>query len=188
MKLTNTYLLISMFAFNFAVAGQSDVAPIDPYVPRGFSVSDQYNADINQDGFNDKILVLTDMREVSPAQTEEGPRRLLVILLGTKEGFTVAVETDRVVYCKTCGGMMGDPYVRIAIKPPFFTVEHYGGSAWRWKRYTTFKYAKEQKSFLLHKDGHEFFNASAPNKVQKIIQTSKNFGNVKIQDFDIYKE
>ena len=188
MKLIITSLLISISVFNFAIAGQAVVTTINAYVPKDFSVADQYDADINQDGFNDKILVLTDKREGLPAQTEEGHRRLLVILLGTNEGFTKVFEADRVVYCKTCGGMMGDPYVRIAIKPPFFTVEHYGGSAWRWKRYTTFKYSKEQKIFFLHKDGHEFFHASLPNKIQKIIQTSKNFGRVEIQDFDIYKE
>lgn len=188
-KLSLTFFLLAQFVIELAIAGSQKIDELLTFVPANFKIFDQYDADLNQDGFNDKILVLiNNSEEITPAG-EDTPRRSLVILLGKKNGFTKVVDTDKVVYCKTCGGMMGDPYVRIAVKPPYFTVEHYGGSAWRWKEYLTFKYSKKYSTFILHKKSHQFFHvAESPNKAQTKIQTQKNFGPVKIQDFDLYKE
>jgi len=69
---------------------------------------------------------------------------------------------------------MRDPFLGLTFNSPYFTVEHYGGSTWRWERYTTFKYVKARQTFILHKDGHKFFQASSPNKVQTNIHTSKD--------------
>lgn len=187
-KLSIAFFLLVQFAIGLASAGQQNIEELLPFVPVNFKIFDQCDADLNQDGIKDKIIVLINDREETTPAGQDAPRRSLIILFGKKVGFTKVVDTDKVVYCKTCGGMMGDPYVRIAVKPPFFTVEHYGGSAWRWKEYITFKYSKKYSTFLLHKKSHEFFHAASPNKVQTKIQTQKNFGVVKIQDFDIYKE
>lgn len=186
-KVSLSFFLLVQLVNGLALAGQQNVDELLTFVPANFKILDQYDADLNQDGFKDKILVLTNNSEETTPTGEDAPRRSLVILFGNKKGFTKVVDTDKVVYCKTCGGMMGDPYVRIAVKSPFFTVEHYGGSAWRWKEYLTFKYSKKFSTFLLHKKSHQFFHAASPNKVQTKIQTQKNFGVVKIQDFDIYK-
>lgn len=186
-KVSIFFFLLVQVVIGLASAGQQHDELLT-FVPANFKILDQYDTDLNQDGFKDKILVLINNSEETTPAGEDSPRRSLVILFGKKKGFTKVVDTDKVVYCKTCGGMMGDPYVRIAVKPPFFTVEHYGGSAWRWKEYLTFKYTKKSSTFLLHKKGHQFFHAASPNKVQTKIQTQKNFGVVKIRDFDIYEE
>lgn len=187
-NLSLCFFLVAQCAIGLASAEQKNTAQFLTFVPEGFKIFDQYDADLNQDGFNDKILVLANQSEDTINVGEDAPHRSLVILFGNESGFTKIVDTDKVVYCKTCGGMMGDPYVRIAVKPPFFTVEHYGGSAWRWKEYLTFKFSKKSSTFLLHKKGHQFFHATLPDKIQTKIQTVKDFGIVKIQDFDIYKE
>lgn len=188
-KISIAFFPLVQFAIGLASAGQQKIEELLPFVPTNFKIFDQCDADLNQDGFKDKILVLINNSEETTPTGEDAPRRSLVILFGKKGGFTKIVDTDKVVYCQTCGGMMGDPYVRIAVKPPFFTVEHYGGSAWRWKEYLTFKYSKKFSTFILHKKSHQFFHAAeSPNKIQTKIQTQKNFGVVKIQDFDIYKE
>ena len=187
-KLSLSFFLSVQFFIGLASAGQQNIDDLLTFLPTNFKVFDQYDADLNQDGFKDKILVLINNSEETTPAGEDAPHRSLVILFGKKNGFTKVVDTDKVVYCKTCGGMMGDPFVRIAVKPPFFTVEHYGGSAWRWKEYLTFKYSKKSSTFIFHKKSHQFFHAASPNKVQTKIQTQKNFGAVKIQDFDIYKE
>lgn len=187
-KLSLSFFLSVQFAIGLALAGPQKIDELLTFVPANFKIFDQYDTDLNQDGFKDKILVLINKSEEATSAGEEAPHRSLAILLGGKNGFTKIADTDKVVYCKTCGGMMGDPYIRIAVKPPFFTVEHYGGSAWRWKEYLTFKYSKKFSTFILHKKSHQFFHAASPNKVQTKIQTQKNFGVVKIQDFDIYKE
>lgn len=187
-KLSLSFFLSVQFAIGLAWARPQNIDELLTVVPANLKIFDQYDADLNQDSFKDIILVLINNSEETTPAGEDAPRRSLVILFGKKDGFTKVVDTDKVVYCKTYGGMMGDPYVRIAVKPPFFTVEHYGGSAWRWKEYLTFKYSKKFSTFILHKKSHQFFHAVSPNNVQTKIQTQKNFGVLKIQDFDIYKE
>jgi hypothetical protein len=76
----------------------------------------------------------------------------------------------------------------IVIKNGYFSVEHYGGSAWRWTRIITYKYSKEENNWFLYKDGGESFNAGDPEKVEKTVRTTKDFGKVLFKDFDIYKE
>ena len=83
---------------------------------------------------------------------------------------------------------MGDPYVGITIKNSYFTFEHYGGSAWRWSKYITYKYDNSKNEWFLHKVGSESFHASEPDKVTTKTLTTKEFGTVKFEDYDIYAE
>ena len=39
-----------------------------------------------------------------------------------------------------CGGIFGDPYVGISFKENVITINHYGGSAWRWTSNFTFRF------------------------------------------------
>lgn len=171
-----------------AFANPKDKDAISRHVPKDTNIIDQYDSDLNQDGLNDKILVLADKKEDAITSSSNSPHRTLLILFGAGNGFVKTAETDKVFYCKTCGGAIGDPYVGIVVKPPYFTIEHYGGSTWRWQQYITFKYSAKDRTFLLHKNGHTTFNALSPDQVETKIQTKKDFGIVKIHDFDIYKE
>jgi len=84
---------------------------------------------------------------------------------------------------------MGDPYVSIVIKKGYFSIEHYGGSSWRWQRIITYKYSPVDKEWYLHRDGTVSFNAGDPDKTTEITgRTAKDFGKVRFGDFDIYKE
>ena len=83
---------------------------------------------------------------------------------------------------------MGDPFMGIKIKNGYFSVEHYGGSSWRWTRIITYKYSKQDKEWFLHKDGSESFHASEPQKVETKIKTTKDFGQIKFEEFDIYDD
>jgi hypothetical protein len=69
-----------------------------------------------------------------------------------------------------------------------FTVEHYGGSGWRWTRYITFKYSPKDKTWCLHKDGGYSFHAGEPEKVTTNIMTVSDFGVVPFEEYNIYKE
>lgn len=82
---------------------------------------------------------------------------------------------------------MGDPFTGVTIKNGYFSVEHYGGSGWRWTRIVTFKYAPAEKNWFLFKDGGDSFHALDPEKVKTKISTVKNFGKVPFERFDIYK-
>ena len=83
---------------------------------------------------------------------------------------------------------MGDPFVGITIKDGYFSVEHVGGSAWRWARIVTYKYSKDDKNWYLHKDRQESFHALDPKEVEARVLSTKDFGTKLFENFDIYKE
>lgn len=163
---------------------------LSEFVPTNYSVLDTVSGDLNLDEIKDYIIVLKKNGEDTLSDVVDNPERrpLLILLRDQNNKLQLKRRNDNTVYCIDCGGMMGDPYNGITIKNGYFSVEHYGGSAWRWTRIITYKYSKLDEEWFLHKDGSETFHASEPEKIESKIQTTKDFGKVKFQDFDIYKE
>ena len=170
-----------------------------PFILTGYSVLDMESGDINKDGIDDIILILKKNDEDSTSDVNEHPEaRPLLLLLRSRDGkLTLAARNDSTVYCVNCGGMLGDPYTGITIMNGYFSIEHYGGSSWRWTRIITYKYSTKDKWWYLHRDGSEYtkMNPSTdPNAEAMInagpdkIRTEKNFGKVRFEDFSIYKE
>jgi hypothetical protein len=179
-----------LLIFLFFLVGTSKATEIEylKYIPKDSYIFQEYTSDLNQDGVLDKILIVASKDEDGAKEGSDAYYRKLLILLGGKDGFKKVVETSKLIYCKTCGGMMGDPFTDITIKPPYFTIEHYGGSAWRWQSYITFKYSIADKKFYLYKTGDVSFHAPDAEKTKVKIKTVKNFGKVEIHKFDIYKK
>lgn len=165
-------------------------AKILKFVPANYTTLDTVTGDLNLDGIQDLILVLKKNGEdtLSNMVDHIEKRPLLLLLRNAKNELELARKNDNTIYCIDCGGMMGDPYVGVTIKDGSFSVEHYGGSAWRWGRATTYKYDKEASEWFLDKDESESFHTSEPEKVKHKIKTAKDFGQVKFEEFDIYKE
>jgi hypothetical protein len=112
-----------------------------------------------------------------------------LILLGQADKtYKLAARNDNTVYCVDCGGAFGDPFDGISIANGNFSINHYGGSSWRWTRFITYKYSPADKNWYLFRDGGDSFHASEPEKVKTTIKTVKNFGKVAFEKFDIYKE
>ena len=160
------------------------------FIPENYTILDTISGNLNLDNYNDMVLVLKKNNEEKTSDVIDNPeKRPLLILIGEPNNKYKLVErNDNSVYCVDCGGMMGDPYIQIVIKQGYFSVEHYGGSAWRWNRIITYKYSKEDDNWFLYKDGGESFNTSEPEKVEKTIKTTKDFGKVPFKDFNIYSE
>lgn len=160
------------------------------FIPEGYSILDTAMGDLNFDELTDCILVLRRDGEDTLSDVIEHPekRPLLILLRNDRLELELTRRNDNTVYCVDCGGMMGDPYMGITIKDGYFSVEHYGGSAWRWTRIITYRYSKEEKDWFLHKDGSESFHAAEPDDVESDIKTVKDFGRVKFTDFDLYAE
>ncbi len=160
------------------------------FVPKDYSILDTATGNLNLDEYPDMILVLKKNGEERTSNVVDHPeKRPLIILVGQPDGtFKLVARNDNTVYCIDCGGMMGDPYQGITIKNGYFSIEHYGGSAWRWTRIITYKYSKAKNYWFLHKDGSDSFHASEPEKVESEILTTRNFGKVPFDKFDIYKE
>jgi hypothetical protein len=159
------------------------------FIPDNYSVLDTASGDLNLDAFPDMILILHKNGEDSTSNVIDHPeKRPLLILLGQPEqSYKLAARSDNAVYCIDCGGVMGDPYQNIVIKNGYFSIEHYGGSNWRWTRTITFKYSNADNYWFLHKDGGESFQATNPDKMTEKVRTTRDFGKVPFDKFDIYK-
>ena len=160
------------------------------FIPEGYSLLDTATGDLNLDSYPDMLLALKkDGEEQTSDVTEHPEKRPLMILLGQPEGtFRLAAKNDNSIYCVDCGGVMGDPYQSMVIKKGFFSIEHYGGSAWRWTRIVTFKYNVAERKWFLFKDGGDSFHTADPGKVRRTVKTVKDFGKVPFEKFDIYKD
>ena len=161
------------------------------FIPANYKILDATKGDLNLDKYPDYILVLGKNNEETTSNfaKDKPEKRPLIILLGSENNiYTFAGRNNNSVLCYDCGGMWGDPYEGVTIKDGYFSVEHYGGSAWRWTQTITYKYSKEDKNWYLHRDGGQSFHVNDPNKREFYGKTKKDFGVIKFKDFDIYKE
>ena len=167
------YLKIIMLlaVISFKTYSQST---IQSFIPAGYSILDSASGDMNNDKIKDLILILKNNNESIENNYDELIRPLL-ILHGTKNNkYTLFAKNDSVVLCSRCGGAFGDPYEGMTIKNNYFSIEHYGGSNWRWTKIITFKYNEKLKKYILYKDAGASFHTSAPD-VQKETKTKESY-------------
>lgn len=154
---------------------------ITSFIPSGYSVLDSRTGDLNKDNYPDAILIL----KANEEETNEDLARPLMLLTGTASGnYKLIARNDSIVLCKGCGGIFGDPYDGITIKNGYFSVEHYGGSSWRWTRIITFKYDLRSRSFKLHRDAGTSYHTSDPNKYEDHINNKEDYGKVTFTEFN----
>jgi hypothetical protein len=165
-------------------------AAINSFIPEGYSMLNCTAGDLNLDSLEDRVLVLKKNGEDSTSDVVDHPEKRPLLLLIGQPGNTykLAAKNDNVALCVDCGGMMGDPFQGITVHKGYFSVEHYGGTGWRWTRIVTFKYTSADKNWYLHKDGHSYFHATDPEKAEDKIYTVKQFGKVPFATFDVYKD
>lgn len=180
--MTNKHISLTILFICIYVLSFSQSNNLKYFIPNGFTLLDSASGDLNLDGFNDLIVVLkNDLEETVPDTT-----RPLLILHGAKnKTYTLITKNDHVVLCNDCGGMFGNPYEGIAVKNNYFSVEHYGGSNWRWTRIITFKYDLKNKQYVLHKDAGVSYHTSDPDKITKNIHSKKSFGKLLFSDIII---
>lgn len=141
---------------------------------------DSFSGDLTKDAYKDLVLIL---QHKNDSDTTIMNRPLLLLKGDGKGLYTLIAKNDSLVLCRICGGMMGDPYQAIAIKNGYFTIEHYGGSSWRWTRYFTFKFNVTDQHFYLHRDAGESFHASFPEKVEQHVYNKEMYGKVKFENY-----
>jgi hypothetical protein len=140
-------------------------------------------ADLNGDGLADYILVLE--RSGEQHMDKPGQRPLLILLRNPVGGLWQAKRNEKIIFCSTCGGVMGDPFQGVTAKTKQFVVSHYGGSAWRWGITYQFNYSNRDKSWQLVKVEHESFHTGEPDKMERKVETPpKDYGLIDIADFD----
>ncbi len=161
------------------------VARIQSQLPSGYTVLAIGEGDLNRDPYPDILVVLKHRSEDKGA--EEAPRPVLVFINQRNRGYRLAARGDSAVMCKGCGGAMGDPFTGIAIKRGYFTLEHYGGSSWRWTHFITFKYNRARKNWFLHKEGGDSFHIGNPKKVTTSFTKIDRSRPISLQKFDYNK-
>jgi hypothetical protein len=141
---------------------------------------------LNGDSREDFILVL---EKGNPVKDENGfpinQRPFLILLRGADGKLTLAKRNERIIMCSECGGIFGDPFEGVGAGRNTFIVEHYGGSAWRWKYSYKFNYSRIDKTWQLVRVEELTYHTSDPNKVKaKLYRPQKDFGKIDIADFD----
>lgn len=163
---------------------------IQAFIPKQYSLLDSASGDLNLDAYPDLVLILKkDGEDTSSDVIDHPEKRPLLFLTGKADGsWQLAARNDNSVCCVDCGGVYGDPYNKIVIKNGYCSIEHYGGSNWRWTRIITYKYDKASGKWFLHKDGGESYHVTDPEKTEEHVRSKKDFGIVPFEKFDIYKD
>ena len=191
MKAKISLLLILCFSVVSADAQTEEVkipVEVKPFVEDGTKPIALESADLNGDRLKDYILVLE--RENPTVKDEydfpKNQRPLLILVRGTGNKLTEEKRNEVIVMCSECGGMMGDPFAGITVGRNTFTVNHYGGSAWRWTADYKFNYSRIDKTWQLVLIEKTSFHATDYKKTLKreIMRSGKHFGKVDIADFD----
>jgi len=123
MKLLSVLLGLAVVALPTVLYGQDERPPLNPalipaagatietFVPAGWKVEEQISGDLNGDRQGDVAL---DLIEDIPAENAEGVpntrmRALVVLLRGSDGSLRRAAVATTLLWCTTCGGMLGDP-------------------------------------------------------------------------------
>jgi hypothetical protein len=174
--------LFGLFCFITYVTGQSQ--DLASFIPADYSILDSASGDINKDGKKDLIVILKNNLEEINGETT---RPLLILVSNEKGSYNLSGRNDSVVLCKACGGVFGDPYAGMTVKNNFFSIEHYGGSNWRWTRIITFRYDPKSKQVLLHRDAGDSFHTSDPDKTTTSIYNKEDFGKLSFAGYSCHK-
>jgi hypothetical protein len=136
-----------------AFAADDDPPPeIARFVPGGFQALDFAVADLDADGREDAVLILRRTNEDDP-KNGEARRPLLILIRQADKRLVQAKRTEQLVYCRACGGMLGDPYQGLAAARGRFTVDFAGGTASsHWAVAYTFAYDAAVKDWLLEQE------------------------------------
>ncbi len=162
---------------------------VQPHIPSNHKILYLVEGDLNRDNDLDILLALMHEKEADASNTGKNIDRPLLLLVNTGNGrYRLAARNNKAIYCYSCGGVYGDPFLRMVVKNGYFTIEHYGGSAWRWTHLITFKYNTKKRNWFLHRVGGESYHTSNPDKRTKNMKTVKDFGIVPFNQYDIYKK
>ena len=130
------------------------------FIPDSLIVIDTATSDFNNDGLRDVAVVL----EYNAGLGEYGgTSRQLFILQKTKTGYFVSAKCNAAILCQGCGGIFGDPYAGITFKKNVLTINHYGGSSWRWSSNFTFRFQNKQWEMIGITSDSYWINAGCDN-------------------------
>lgn len=171
------------------------------YIPKGYSIINMSSGDANLDKIKDIIIILKNNLKERKADFRDDlvvDRPFLLFLGNSDDTFTLEIKNDKVVYCRVCAGEHGDPFTGTAIEKGTILIKHnYSHSSLHiWKKETLFKYDLLRSNWFLFQDRHVTYkvrkNSQKKKKTLEIeddsIERYKDFGDIRLQDYDIYAE
>lgn len=162
------FCMALLFVANGSAAqpGNTMPAEINKFILKGYEVLDYTTGDLNKDKKPDAILILKAAGE-DTIQTEDftTPERPMLLLVRQDNGaLKLAGRNDAVVMCRQCGGIYGDPYESISADSNSFSINFYGGSAWRWSHEYTFRYNAAKKDWFIYQESQTSYWNIEPDK------------------------
>jgi hypothetical protein len=169
-------ILPLLFLASCAASDKDSAESLLTFVPPSYSLNDTLRADLNGDGELDLLMIL----EGDSSNPEVG-RRLLKLLTSDKRKYKEEWTNGNSIYCRFCNGEEGDPFQGIKIEGQTVRIEHFGGPNQKWARTTSFTYMNEDwyviEDALVHMDEN--------GEIQTKIMTPKDFGEVKMKEFNL---
>ncbi|MBL8003943.1 MAG: hypothetical protein JNL36_02495 [Candidatus Kapabacteria bacterium] len=140
--------------------------------PKRVDTSATVIGDLNNDGIQDLVVVITypflvDYDENMPY---DGDAMVpLAVYLGTKDGYSLLVQSNNAVLCTGCGGIFGNPFSGLEInKKNQLLIYHYGGSSERWA-YTDVYEFRNDNMYLVE---NSFTNSTTHNMSYTTVWTN----------------
>lgn len=173
-----TVIAILFFFSSCPAVGQQ--GPYRSFIPKGYAILDTATGDLNRDAYPDMVMIL----KAEGEKDSFNVNRPLLLLGGTPDGgYRLIVRNDSVALCNTCGGVFGDPHQGITIRKGYFSIEHYGGSNYRWTRIITFRYDPALKNFRLHRDAGIAYFIADPDHQEEVIYNKEHYGKMPIANY-----
>ncbi len=142
-------------------------------LPDSGDVIASVKADLNGDGKDDYLVAFEYLN---------AERELLVVINQGKK-YSIAARSKRAILCKECGGVYGDPFVRIWAEKKKFGVDHFGGSNFKWSNNSEFGYSRRDKNWQLVKFDDANYNLE--NDVEEKHYVPADFGLINLDMFDV---
>jgi hypothetical protein len=147
---------------------------VTEFIPAGYDTIMTATGDLNKDKTADYVMALRSLQEdtfdPSKDNVDSMPARLLIVLLKTNTGYSLAATNDRLIMCKECGGVFGDPFAGISIANGILVVDHFGGSAWKWSYTHKFRY-QQNDFYLIGETTHSFWGVKQCEKLDDFAGT-----------------
>lgn len=160
---------------------------VKPFIDEGTIPIALETGDLNSDGRQDFILVSSAVVPENASYEEgAGGRSVLLLVRDVGGNLDLAARNDRVVLCRNCGGVFGDPFSGVTIRGTRFMVSNYGGSNSRWSYEYTFAWSRRDSTWQLVRVQESSFHALDPRHTTRthIYTPPKDFGLINFADFD----